>query len=162
MNQAKYFQNSLWKCSWKKKCETSVYVFAPGRLKVIEQHYGYLKICIQISWVAQSCPTLRDPMDCSMPGLPIHHQLPEFTQTHVLESVMPSNHLILCRPLILLPSTILSIRVFSNESFLHVRWPKYWSFRFSINPSNEYIGLISFRIDWFDLFSVQGTLKSLL
>ena len=91
-----YFQNSLWKCSWKKKCETSVYVFAPGNLKVIEQHYGYLKICIQISSVAQSCPTLRDPMDCSMSGLPIHHQLPEFTQTHVpwvRDAIQPSHSL---------------------------------------------------------------------
>ena len=79
-----------------------------------------------------------------------------------LESVMPSNHLILCRPLILLPSTILSIRVFSNESFLHVRWPKYWSFRFSINPSKQYSRLISFRMDWLDLLAVQGTLKNLL
>ena len=78
------------------------------------------------------------------------------------ESVMPSNHLILCRPLLLLPSIFSSIRVFSNESALHIRWPKYWSFSFSISPSNEYSGLISFRIDWFDLLAVQGTLKSLL
>ena len=78
------------------------------------------------------------------------------------ESVMPSNHLILCCPLLLLPSIFSSIRVFSNESALHIRWPKYWSFSFSISPSNEYSGLISFRIDWFDLLAVQGTLKSLL
>ena len=78
-----------------------------------------------------------------------------------IESVMPSNHLILCHPLILLPSIFPSIRVFSNESVLHIRWPKYWSFSFSICPSNEYSGLISFRIDWFDLLAVQGTLKSL-
>ena len=87
------------------------------------------------------------------------HSLPKLTPT---ESVIPSNHLILCRPLILLPSTILSIRVFSNESFLHIRWPKYWSFRFSINPSKEYSRLISFRMDWLDLLAVQGTRKSLL
>ena len=93
---------------------------------------------------------------------PDHHQLPEFTQTHVIESVMPSNHLILCGPLLLPPSIFPSIRVFSNESVLHIRWPKYWSFSFSISPSNEYSGLISFRIDWLDLLSVQGTLKSLL
>ena len=79
-----------------------------------------------------------------------------------IKSVMPSNHLILCRPLLLLPSIFSSIRVFSNESALHIRWPKYCSFRFSISPSNEYSGLISFRIDWFDLLAVQGTLKSLL
>ena len=76
--------------------------------------------------------------------------------------VMPSNHLILCHPLLLLPSVFPSIRVFSNESVLHIRWPKYWSFSFSITPSDEYSGLISFRIDWFDLIAVQGTLKSLL
>ena len=79
-----------------------------------------------------------------------------------IESVMTSNHLILCHPLLLLPSIFLSIRVFSNESSLHIRWPKYWSFSFSINPSNECSGLISFRIDWLDLLAVQGTLKSLL
>ena len=79
-----------------------------------------------------------------------------------IESVMPSNHLILCHPLLLLPSIIPSIRVFSNESVLHIRWPKYWSFSFNISPSNEYSGLISFRMDWLDLFAVQGTLKSLL
>ena len=79
-----------------------------------------------------------------------------------IKSVMPSNHLILCHPLLLLPSIFPSIRVFSNESVLHIRWPKYWSFSFSINPSSEYSGLISFRIDWFDLLAVQGTLKSLL
>ena len=79
-----------------------------------------------------------------------------------IESVLPSNHFILCRPLLLLPSIVPSIRVFSNESVLHIRWPKYWSFRFSIRPSNEYSGLISFRMDWLDLLEVQGTLKSLL
>ena len=79
-----------------------------------------------------------------------------------IESVMPSNHLVLCRPLLLLPSILPNVRVFSNESALHIRWPKYWSFSFSISPSNEYSGLISFRIDWFDLLAVQGTLKSLL
>ena len=96
-----------------------------------------------------------------MPGLPVHHQLPEFTQTHV-HPVMPSSHLILCRPLLLLPPIPPSIRVFSNESTLHMRWPKYWSFSLSISPSNEYPGLVSFRMDWLDLLAVQGTLKSLL
>ena len=95
-----------------------------------------------------------------MPGLPVHHQLPELTQTHVVESVMPSNHLILCCTLLLPPLIFPNIRVFSNESVLHIRWPKYWSF--SISPSSEYSGLISFRINCFDLLDVQGTLKSLL
>ena len=93
---------------------------------------------------------------------PVHFQLLEFTQTHVHESVMPSNHLFLCRPLLLLPSIFPSIRVFSNESALRIRWPKYWSFSFNISPSNEHPGLISFRMDWLDLLAVQGTLKSLL
>ena len=101
-------------------------------------------------------------MDCSTPGLPVHHQLPGSTQTHVIESVMPSNHLILCHPLLLLPSICPSIRILSNKSVLCIKWPKYWSFSFNISPSNEYSGLISFRIHWFDLLAVQGTLKSLL
>ena len=100
-------------------------------------------------------------MDCSTPGLLVYHQLPEFTQTHVIESVMPSNHLIFCCHLLLPPSIFPSIRVFSNESVLRIRWPKCWSFSYSISPSNEYSGLIFFRIDWFDLLAVQGTLKSL-
>ena len=179
--------------------------------------------------VTQSCPTLCDPMDCSPPGLPAHHQLLELTQTHVhwvrdaiqpshplsspspltfalspgtaqlssvqslchvwlfvtpwttacqaslpinnsrsllklisIELVMPSNHLILCHPLLLLPSIFPSIRVFSNESALCLKWTKYWSFTFSVSPSNEYSGLISFRMDWLDLLAIQRTLKSLL
>ena len=120
----------------------------------------------KFSSVAQSCPTLCDPMNHSTPGLPVHHQLPESTQTHVHgfghESVMPSSHLILCHPLLLLTSISPSIRVFSNESALRIRWPKYWSFSFSISPSDEHPGLISFRMDWLDLLAVQGTLKSLL
>ena len=95
-------------------------------------------------------------MNCSTPGLPVHHQLPEFTQPMTVELVMPSNHLILCHPFLLLPSIFPSIRVFSNESVLCNRWPKYWSFSFSINPSNEYSGLISVRMDWLDLLAVQG------
>ena len=95
-------------------------------------------------------------------GLPLHHQPPEFTQTHVHESVLPSNHLILCHPLLLPPSIFPSIRVSSNESVLPIRWPKYWSFSFNISPSSEHSGLISFRIDWLDLLAVQGTLKNLL
>ena len=117
---------------------------------------------VQFSSVAQSCPTLCNPVDCSTPGLPVHHQLLEFTQTHVHWVSEPSNHLILCHPLLLLPSIVPSIRVFSNESVLRIRWPNYWSFSFCIGPSNEYSGLISFRMDWLDLHAVQGTLKSLL
>ena len=101
-------------------------------------------------------------MNPSTPGLPVYHQLPEFTQPMSTESVMPSNHLILCHPLLLLPSIFPSSRVFSNESALCIRWPKYWSFSFSISPSNEYSGLISFRMDWLELLEVQEILKSLL
>ena len=112
------------------------------------------------SSVSQSCPTLCDPMDCSTPGLPVHHQLPEFTQIHVHrvgDAIQPSHPL--SSPI--LPSIF--PRVFSNESVLCIRLPKYWSFNFSISSSNEYSGLISFRIDWFDPLAVQlGTLKSLL
>ena len=115
-----------------------------------------------VSSVAPSCLTLCDPMNCNTPGLPVHHQLPEFTQTHVHRVGMPSSHLILCRPLLFLPPSPPSIRVFSNESTLHMRWPKYWSFSFSIIPSKEHPGLISFRMDWLDVLAVQGTLKSLL
>ena len=101
-------------------------------------------------------------MDCSTPGFPVHHQLPSRLKLMSIMLVMPSNHLILCHPLPLPPSIFPSIRVFSNESVLHIRWPKYWSFNFSISPSSEYSGLISFRMDWLDLLAVQGTLKSLL
>ena len=114
----------------------------------------------QFSSVAQSCPTLCDAMDCSTSGLPVHHQLLEFTQTHVHWVIDAINHLILCRPLLLPPSIIPSIRVVSNESALHIRLPKYWSFSFSISSSNEHPGLISFRMDWLDLLAVQGTPKS--
>ena len=118
---------------------------------------------VQFSSVTQSFPTLCDAMDCSMPGLPVHHQLPEFTQIPVsIESVMPSNHLIFCHPLLLPPSILPSIRVFLNESALHIRWPKYRSFSFSISPSKEHPGLISFRMDWLDLLAGQGILKRLL
>ena len=116
----------------------------------------------QLSSVAQLCLTPCDPMDCSTPGLPVHHQLPEFTQTHVHwvgEAIQPSHPLLSPSP----PTfNLSSIRVFSNESVLRIRWPKYWSFSFNISPSNEYSGLIFFRMDWLDLLAVQGTLKSLL
>ena len=113
------------------------------------------------SSVAQSCPSLCNPMNHSMPGLPVHHQLPESTQTMSIELMMPSNHPILHCPLLLL-SIFPSIRVFSNESALRITWPKYWSFSLNISPSSEHPGLISFRMDWLDLLAVQGTLNSLL
>ena len=100
-------------------------------------------------------------MDCSMSGFPVHHQLQQLAQIHVHWVVTPSNHLILCCPHLLLPSIFPSIRVFSNESALHIRWSKYWSFSFLISPFNEHPGLI-FRMDWLDLLAVQGTLKSIL
>ena len=101
-------------------------------------------------------------MNRSMPGLPVHHQFPSPPKPTSIELVMPSNHLILCHPLLLLPSIFPNIRVFSNESALCIRWPKYWSFSFNISPSNEHPGLISSRMDWLDLLAVQGILKSLL
>ena len=121
----------------------------------------WLTSSVQFSSVTQSCLILCDCMDCSMPGFPVHHQLLELAQTHVHQFGLSwVNQLILCRPPLLLPSIFPSIRVFPNESVLHIRWPKYWSFSFSTSPSNEYSGLISFRIDWFDFLPVQGTLKS--
>ena len=116
---------------------------------------------VQFSSVAQLCPTLCDPMNHSTPGLPVHHQLPEFTQIHVhrvRDAIQPSHPLSSPSPLPPIPP---SIRVFSNESTLRMRWPKYCSFRFSINPSKEIPGLISLRMDRLDLLAVQGTLKSL-
>ena len=117
---------------------------------------------VQSSSVAQSCLTLCNPMKHSMEAslsITNSQSLPKLMS---IESVMPSNHLILCHPLLLPPSIFPSIRVFSNESSLHIRWPKYWSFSFSISPSNEHPRLISFRMDWLDLLAIQGTLKSLL
>ena len=115
---------------------------------------------VQFSSVTQACLTLCDPMDCSRPGLSIHHQLPQFSQTHVHwvgDAIQPSHPL-----LSLSPPAFNLFRVFSDESALRIRWLKYWSFSFSINSSNEYSGLSSFRINWLDLLAVQGTLKSLL
>jgi len=112
---------------------------------------------VQFSSVSQPCPTLCDPMNCSTPGLPVHHQLPEFTQTHVHrvgDAIQPSHPL---PSPSLLPPIPPSIRVFSNESTLRIRWPKYWSFSFSISPSNEHPGLISFRMDWLDFLAVQSS-----
>ena len=116
----------------------------------------------QFSSVAQSCPTLCCPMDCSTPGFPVDDQFLEFTQTHFHWVSHAIHCLILCQPLLLPPSLFPSIKVFSNESVLLIRWSEYWSFRFSISSSNEYSGLISFRMDWLDLLLIQGTVKSLL
>ena len=128
--------------------------------------------CIQFSSVAQSCLTLCDPMDCSTADFPVHHQIVELAQIHdAIESVMPSkplsqwchpNHQILGHPFLLLPSIFPNIGVFPNESALRIRLSKYWSFNFNMSPSNEYSGLISFRMDWLDLLVVQRILKSLL
>ena len=133
-----------------------------GRFFITSTTWEAVTKSVHLSSVAQSCLTLCDPMNRSTPGLPVHHQFPESTQTHPIKSVMPSNHLILCCPLLLLPPILLRIRVFSNESTLSMRWPKYWSFSFNISPLNEHPGLISFRMDWLDLLAVQGTLESLL
>ena len=132
-------------------------------LKLKLQYFSHLmRRADSLSSVTQLCLTLCDPMDCSSPGLPVHHQLQEFTQTHVQwvgDAIQTSHPLSSASP----PALNLSQhQVFSNESALHIRWPKYWSFSFNISPSNEYSGLISFRMDWLDLLAVQGTLKSLL
>jgi len=117
---------------------------------------------VKESEVTQSCLTPSDPMDCSLPGPSIHGIFQARVLEWGAELVMPSNNLILCCPLLLMPSIFPSIGAFSNESALPISWPKYWSFIFSISPSNEHPGLISFKMDWLDLLAVQGTLKSLL
>ena len=132
-------------------------------LKLQPIMYSNMIIFIMMISSVQSCPTLCDPMDCSMPGLPVHHQYPELIQTHVhrvSDAIQPSHPLSSHSP----PAFNLSqhFPVFSNESVLRIRWPKYWNFSFSTSPSNECLGLISFRMDWLDLLAVQGTLKSLL
>ena len=116
----------------------------------------------QFSSVTHFCPTLCDPMDCSTPGSLSITNSQSLLKLIFIELVMPSNHLILCSPLLLSPSIFPSIRGCSSVSVLLIRWPKYWSFSFSISPSNEHPGLISFRMDCLDLLAVQGTLKSLL
>ena len=114
------------------------------------------------SLVTELCPTFCDPMDCNMPEFLFITNSWNLLKVMYIEAVVPSNHLILCFPLLLKPSIFPSIRVFSNESVLRIRWPKYWSFSFSISPSNEYSGMIYFRMDWLALLAVQGILKSLL
>ena len=159
-----------WSLSWEDPLEESMashssilpckilWTEGPGRLQSIgsqremnehthiRKHLPFL-LSVQFTSVAQLCPTLWDPMNHSMPGLPLHHQLWSPPKPMSIESVMPYNRLILCRPLLLLPSIFPSIRVFSNELVLCIRWPKYWSFSFTISPSNEHPGLISFRMD---------------
>ena len=150
--------------SWKKSDitePTSMHTQKQTHVSVWQKPPQYCKV-IQFSSVTQLCLTLCDPMNRSMPGLSLHHQPRSPPKPTSSESVMPSNHLILCCPLLLLPSIFPSIRVFSNESALPIRWPKYWSFSFNISPSNEHPRLISFKMDWLDLLAVQGTLKSLL
>ena len=120
--------------------------------------------CFLLVSSVKSHPTLCNPMDSSTPGFPVVDQLSELAQTHVhwVSDAFQPSHLILCHPLLFLPSFFPSIRVFSDESALCVRWPKYQSFSFNISPSSEHPGLISFRLDWLDLLAVQGTLKGLL
>ena len=128
-------------------------------MTLVSCHMGLLVLCCCYS-VPKSNTAPCDPVACSTLGSPVLHCL--LLKLKSIESVIPSNHPVLCCPLLLLPSIFTSIRVFSNESALHIRWPKYGSFSFSISPSNEYSGLISFRMDWLDLLAIQGTLKSLL
>ena len=127
----------------------------------------YLSSLLPVSYHLGSVQSLSRVQLCSSMddrtlGFPVHHQVPELAQTHVHRVSDAIQPLILCHPLLLLPSIFPSIRVFSNESVLHIRWPEYWNFSFSISPSKEYSGLISFRMDWLDLLAVEGTLKSLL
>ena len=127
-------------------------------LDLVKQDSGLEKDAVQLSLVAQSCLTLCDSMNRSTPGLPVHHQLPE-SKPMSTELVMPSNHLIFCRPLLLLPPIFPSIRVFSNESALRISWTKYWNFSLNISPSNELSGLISFRMDWLDFLASGRQMK---
>ena len=147
------------RCSIATGNRTTSWFMVDWKLKVFPHHreFEHYSCCS----VAKSCATLCNPMDCSRPDFSVLHYLQSLLKFLPVELMVLSNHLILCHPLLLLPSTFPSIRVFPNESALHIRWPKYWSFSFTICPSNEYSELISFRIDWFDLLAVQGILKSL-
>ena len=127
------------------------------RMQLSVSLFLWVRLWPQFNSVTQLCPSLCDPMDCRMPGSPVHHSW-SLLRLMSIELLMPSN----CLPLLLLPSIFPSIRVFSNESTLCTRWPKYWSFSLNISPSNEYSELISFRINWLDLLAVQRTVKSLL
>ena len=148
---------------WCKFCKnTTEMILCPFSAYHIMWYNANTSYSAQFSSLTQSCLTLCDPVDYSTRGFPVHHQRPKPIQTHVHHVVMPSSHLMLCHPLLLLSSIFPSIRVFTNESVLCIRWLNYWSFSFNISPSNKYSGLISFRMDWFDLLAVQGTLKSLL
>ena len=153
-------------------CNSPVKLFGPGNLFCgcsLNYKFNFLTWCysnylfhiervvVQFSSVARSCLTLCNPRDCSTPGLPVITNSQSLPKLMSIESVMPSNHLILCWPLLLLPSIFPSIRVSATESVPRIRWPKYWSFSFNISPSNEYSELVSFRMDWFDLLAVQGT-----
>ena len=156
------FNPSVGNIPWRRKWQSTP-LFLPGKSHVqswqttVHVVTKRNDLVTELSYsVAKSCPTLCGPMTCSMPGFPVLRYLLKFAQTHVHESVMPSNYLILCCPLLLLPLIFPSIRVFSSESALRIRWLKYCSFSFSISPSNEYSGLISFRIDWFDLCSIKS------
>ena len=144
---------------WSTECLTLHPEFKSGSVRgqQLQQHRQMANALVDVQF-----SSVADPMNCSKPGLPVHHQLPSSPKLMSVELVMPSSHLILCHPPLLLPPVPPSIKDFSNESTLHMRWAKYWSFSFSISPSNEHSGLISFRINWFDLLVVQGTVKSLL
>ena len=146
---SRYFGEELKQRIWRKACLLT----APSPTKA-----PWGSCCCS---AAQSCLTLCDPMDYSTPHFSDLHYLGSLLKLVLIEAMMPSNHLILCHPLLLLPSIFPSMRGFSNKLALCIRWPKFWSFNFSISPSNEYSGLISFRIDWLDLLAVQGTLKRL-
>ena len=148
----------VWRILWTEKPEG----LQSMGLQRLRYDWAINKFLYSVQFSRSLCPTLCNPMDCSTPGFPVHHHSLSLLKLMSIESVMPSNHLILCRPLLLLPSIFPSIRGFSNESVLPIRWPKYWSFSFSISPSYEYSGLISFMMDWLDLLAVQGTLTSLL
>ena len=155
-NQNKTISVHIYTC-----IHTYIYTHTQNTHTYIYAHIYIMHMYAYCCLLARSCLTLCDPMDYSKPGFPVLFHLPEFAQTHVYWVLMSPNHLILCCPLPLLPSIFPRIRVFSNDLALCIRWPKYWSFNFSISPSSEYSGLISFRIDWFNLLTVQGSLKSL-
>ena len=150
------------------KCKRNIYYVlhvTHSRLSISSVNHPQIQPTtydVQFSSVAQSCLTLCDPINCSTPGLPVHHQLLNLPKLMSVELVLPSTHLIFCHPLLLLPLIFPIIRVSSNESALLIRWPKYWSFSFNISPSDKYSRLISFRTELFYFLAVQGTLKSLL